>query len=563
MTLRPPLRRRGRTCIAAFTAGCLGLLVMLVLADPLGLVESWGARRDNLRVLGWQHDGTVKVLQQQLQLKEQRLKDLEQQLQLLQVQQSQLQQPKQLQQAQQQQLQQHAQQQHAGQLKEHAEQMQRQLQTQLHQKEQHLQQLERRLREGEGQRQQSQKLLEEVNREREKLWAQAQQDLSQEAAAFRGLLAAAGNSLEANWRQQLAAQRPRGVVMSAGARRLLVNAFVTLHVLRNHLKCDMPATIMYWGASKGDRVDLAMQKFFQEHIASVEFVDASQLPYPSYHRPLLGPQEFSWENGYKIKVFSIYAAPYREVLYLDSDSMPLLDPTFLFDLQQYRQHGNLYWPDSFAWEAWSFHPGELYKLLGLEVVNPWPTSDSQERQCEPGQFLLDRARWWRVLEWLLFLNTHDTIVYKLNYADKDTLRLAFALAGNSSSYQQACGLGKLQQHHLCKAVPSVPVNQYGSFILSNRTLKGLLYPHPSNGTFLFNHRTPLKYDADKGLPPTTHITAPLASDLAVPIIYDAKDAFGHRIKASRLLVEDLLVEDMPQGTRIWLPLKQLQLPAMA
>ncbi len=68
--------------------------------------------------------------------------------------------------------------------------------------------------------------------------------------------------------------------------------------------------------------------------------------------------------------------------------MPLLDPSFLFEEQQYRQHGNLFWPDSFAWQAWTYHPGELYKLFGLD--NPWPNRNSPVRQSEPGQFLFNR-----------------------------------------------------------------------------------------------------------------------------------------------------------------------------
>ena len=41
-----------------------------------------------------------------------------------------------------------------------------------------------------------------------------------------------------------------------------------------------------------------------------------------------------------------------------------------------------------------------------------------------------------VLEWLWFLNSHPDTIYKLMYGDKDTFRLAFALAGNSAAYHQ-------------------------------------------------------------------------------------------------------------------------------
>ena len=34
------------------------------------------------------------------------------------------------------------------------------------------------------------------------------------------------------------------------------------------------------------------------------------------------------------------------------------------------------------------------------------------------------------------MNSHSEVIYKLMYGDKDTFRLAFALAGKSSSFEQ-------------------------------------------------------------------------------------------------------------------------------
>lgn len=39
-----------------------------------------------------------------------------------------------------------------------------------------------------------------------------------------------------------------------------------------------------------------------------------------------------------------------------------------------------------------------------------------------------------VLDWLLFLNTHDEFTYHYAYGDKDTFRAAFALAGKAEGY---------------------------------------------------------------------------------------------------------------------------------
>ncbi len=48
-----------------------------------------------------------------------------------------------------------------------------------------------------------------------------------------------------------------------------------------------------------------------------------------------------------------------------------------------------------------------------------------------------------VLEWLLFLNTHDEFTYYYSYGDKDTLQAAFQLAGKAAQFYQArvCGVG--------------------------------------------------------------------------------------------------------------------------
>jgi len=50
----------------------------------------------------------------------------------------------------------------------------------------------------------------------------------------------------------------------------------------------------------------------------------------------------------KIKAESIVASSFNEVLYLDSDNVPLADPAHLFDSELYagkNQPGVVFWPD--------------------------------------------------------------------------------------------------------------------------------------------------------------------------------------------------------------------------
>ena len=72
------------------------------------------------------------------------------------------------------------------------------------------------------------------------------------------------------------------------------------------------------------------------------------------------------------------------MLYLDSDSAPVVEPTFLFEDATYLANGNLFWPD-----IWCGPPGPgpgrgLWDLLNM------PEADPEARQTESGQFLLNK-----------------------------------------------------------------------------------------------------------------------------------------------------------------------------
>lgn len=54
------------------------------------------------------------------------------------------------------------------------------------------------------------------------------------------------------------------------------------------------------------------------------------------------------------------------------------------------------------------------------------------------QFDACRVRHADVLEWLWFLNSHRKPVFDWMWGDKDTYRLAFALAGKADSFQLVC-----------------------------------------------------------------------------------------------------------------------------
>ncbi|KAL4424077.1 hypothetical protein ABPG75_001378 [Micractinium tetrahymenae] len=305
--------------------------------------------------------------------------------------------------------------------------------------------------------------------------------LAEAKDVFAGFVDAHRAQLEGLWQGRLEGSRERGIVIAAGSPDTLANAFVSLHVLRHALGCTLPVTIMYWGRVAGDVPSKETMAFMQERLRDLQFVDASSLPWPAWHRPLSKDLD-SWKqaDGWKFKAFVLYAAPYKHAMFLDSDATAAMDPAILFDHPMYLAVGSMFWQELWCGDC------DLFRQLGMPSIG-------RERQTESGIILVDRQRHWLMLEWALWLNTNDHITYKLAYGDKDTFRAAFFLAGRLRDfYQVEYPLGLMLQR-----------KEHGFW---NR---GYLQPHP-NGTSMFVHRVgTAKYEPATDDPkPITHVTVP-------------------------------------------------------
>jgi len=274
----------------------------------------------------------------------------------------------------------------------------------------------------------------------------------------------------------------KGILVPAGGKQQMANAFVNLYVLRHHLGCKLPVTIAFWGESPREVPSKRLRNYFKAKIPDVQFLDLAKSEYPVHHR-LLSPSGISIRdplmsfNGFKVKVFALYAAPYREVLLMDSDSMALVDPTPLFDHQEFKKYGNMFWPDRWC------KPVKLFSLLGMDAGE-----EEQGPQTDSGQFLFDRHKHGKVLDWLLFLNTHDEFTYRYAHGDKDTYKAAFYLASKMDSFYQ---------------VPqplSVGLEPAFGFLFGQRVVpRGFIQHHPDDNSAAFVHRTSkAKYSTNAG-----------------------------------------------------------------
>jgi hypothetical protein len=210
---------------------------------------------------------------------------------------------------------------------------------------------------------------------------------------------------------ELAGDGQRGIVIPGGGRRYLPGAYVAAALLRR-LGCALPIELWHMGhAEMPDGLREPLQRL------GVEIVDAFDVRREHPVRCL---------GGYELKAFALVHTRFTEVLLLDADNVPVVDPSFLFETPEFAARGAIFWPDygmsrpALATGALSrTHP--IWALTGVAFRG--------EREFESGQICVDRRRCLRELVLALWLNEHSDFWYRYLWGDKDTFHLAFRKLG--------------------------------------------------------------------------------------------------------------------------------------
>jgi hypothetical protein len=195
----------------------------------------------------------------------------------------------------------------------------------------------------------------------------------------------------------------RVIVIAAGGARLFVNAYVLVHLLRRTLKCSAPIEIWHYGEGE---LSLRMRALLFELGAAT--IDAA---------PMAARAGVTIRDGWQLKPFVLAACRFAEVLLLDADLVPIVDPCVAFDWPRYREAGAVFWPD----------------ILDLKAENPiWAAVGLPAEQTvslESGQVLIDKRRHMPAVLATLALNEAADTTYRYVYGDKDTFLLGWRLVG--------------------------------------------------------------------------------------------------------------------------------------
>jgi ADP-heptose:LPS heptosyltransferase len=192
----------------------------------------------------------------------------------------------------------------------------------------------------------------------------------------------------------------RGIVICGGGVRYFTNAWVCIHMLRR-LGCRLPVQLWYLGRQE---MDQRMQALVAP--LGVACIDALRWRRKHPARTL---------RGWELKPYAIVNCPFREVLLLDADNVPVVNPEFLFETAQFRRRPAIFWPD--FRRPPNPKARAIWRSCGLRPP--------AEPEFETGQVLVDKARCWPALRLSLWFNEHSDFYYRHIYGDKETFHLAF------------------------------------------------------------------------------------------------------------------------------------------
>ena len=122
-------------------------------------------------------------------------------------------------------------------------------------------------------------------------------------------------------------------------------------------------------------------------------------------------------KNFQLKTVAILSTNFSDILFLDSDNVPVKDPTFLFDHPAFIETGAMFWRD--FWKTRPDNP--IWPILGLECLD--------EYEQESGQMLFRKSdpKVYQGLKLAMYMQSKDEVYFQLTPGDKDTFRLSWRL----------------------------------------------------------------------------------------------------------------------------------------
>lgn len=219
----------------------------------------------------------------------------------------------------------------------------------------------------------------------------------------------------------------RGIVTVAGG-DYLPTAIVTLRMLRR-TGSTLPVEI--WMADESEYEPEICESILPTYNARCRLLSDVFSPPNSTNSTSESNQPPPKIAHFQYKIFAILFSTFEEVLFIDSDNIPLQDPRALFDSALFAKHGMISWPD-----LWALSTSPIYYLIADQ---PAP-ANTVRASTESGQLLVNKRTHFETLLLAAYYNYYGPDHYYLllctggyGRGDKSTF-LPAALAMNQSFY---------------------------------------------------------------------------------------------------------------------------------
>lgn len=95
------------------------------------------------------------------------------------------------------------------------------------------------------------------------------------------------------------------------------------------------------------------------------------------------PEGFKDVEGYQVKAFVMLMSSFEEILFLDADSFPIVDPEPFFDSEPFKTTGMITWPD-----YWCASQSKLW----YEITGATEIPATERASSESGELMYDKTR---------------------------------------------------------------------------------------------------------------------------------------------------------------------------
>jgi hypothetical protein len=199
----------------------------------------------------------------------------------------------------------------------------------------------------------------------------------------------------------------KGIVLTAGRFDLVTNAIVLIKELQ-YYKCSLPIELWY-----NKRCECVAKHECELPNDAKIYIESLGVTCRDFSDYLIVKKKFQF------KVAACYLSKFDHILFLDADNNVLCDPSYLFDMKEYKEHNAIFWPDYWLLEK----NARCYQYFPQGVKPRWNLFSQ-----ESGQLLINRKLYSDQL-WAVFLtleyNFEHLAPQPFNHGDKDWFHITF------------------------------------------------------------------------------------------------------------------------------------------